>query len=55
MERKIDCIDGLGYGVSITNSYNNNPTSMEGADNALMYAANVSYSTKIDNFSIKVA
>ncbi len=51
---KVDCIDGLGYGVSITNSYNNNPTSIpEGADNALMYAANVSYSTKIDNFSIK--
>ncbi len=51
---KIDAIGGLEYGASVTNSYNNNPTSVpQGADNSLMYAANVSYSTKIDNFAIK--
>lgn len=44
---KIPQLEGLEYGVSVTNSYNNNPVSMPtGADNSLMYAANVSYSKK---------
>jgi hypothetical protein len=51
---KIPQIEGLEYGVSVTNSYNNNPVSMPtGADNSLMYAANVSYSKKIDGVSLQ--
>ncbi len=42
-------VEGLAYGMSVTNSYNNNPTSVpDGAKDGLLYAANVSYSRKID-------
>lgn len=41
-------VDGLQYGLSITNSYSNNPSSIpDGARDGLLYAANVSYSGKI--------
>lgn len=47
-------IEGLTYGVSVTNSYNNNPTSIpDGADNNLMYSANVAYALKLEDVSIQ--
>ncbi len=42
-------VEGLDYGLSITNSYSNNPSSIpDGAKDGLLYAFNVSYSDRIN-------
>ncbi len=51
---KVPQLEGLEYGASITNSYNNSPAAIpDGADNALMYGASVSYSKKIGSLSVQ--
>jgi len=49
-------VEGLGYSVSITNSYNNNPVSIPSTAKStdLMYAAGVKYSKKIEDVSFLV-
>lgn len=49
---KIQEFDGLKYGFSITNSYNNYPASApEYAKDGLLYAGNVAYEKKFENKS----
>ena len=49
---KLNEIEGLTYGVSVTNAFNNSPASLPtGADNSLMYAANVAYSGEVEGAS----
>ena len=53
---EFDSLKGLTYGASVTNSYNNSPTSLPtNADNSLMYAANVGYEQKLEEVSFKAA
>lgn len=51
---KVPQVEGLEYGLAVTNSYSDNPTAMpSGSDNSLMYWANAAYSTKIEDVSLK--
>lgn len=54
-EGKLSQIEGLKYGISLTNSYHNSPTSMPAdADNTFLYAANVSYEKKFEDVAFHV-
>lgn len=51
---KIPEIDGIEYGASITNSFNNSPISIpENADNSPLFCANISYSADFDDAEIQ--
>ena len=51
---KIQQVEGLEYGLGVTNSYNDSPTAMPaGADNTLMYWANAAYTANFENVSLK--
>lgn len=54
-----DLIEGLGYGVSVTNSYNNNPVgqsrpSFDGASTTPNFWTNVKYAKKIEGGSFEL-
>lgn len=52
---KVNTVDGLTYGLSVTGSYNNNPTSLPAnAGNDLLYCANAAYAAKLDSVKIAV-
>ena len=52
---KVEDIDGLEYGVSVTNSYQNSPASFpDNADTQLLYAANIAYAAKISDAKLQV-